>query len=497
MIGIFTNCKGFLNDIAEEARLFFDMTSVVPVGEDFKPNGDDVFLSIVLCEEGNTWKTRAVCKTTSNAADYVYEMPALDKSALIQKRYKKRCVKIAAFRVMKKLFSAFLPWGSLTGIRPTRLLRELEADAGDAEAKRIMLYDFDVSEGKYKLASDIVKVQAPILEEEGNKDIGVYIGIPFCTTRCLYCSFASAVRTKNTDMEAYLAALKRDIGDGARLVREGGYRVRSVYVGGGTPTVLDEGELYALMSHAQKAYGGFGKELTVEAGRPDTITREKLQILRDFGAKRISVNPQSMNEITLARIGRNHAPKDIESAFALVRELGFASVNMDVIAGLPGEDARDFERTLEAVTRLLPDNLTVHTLAVKRASKLKLALDEYALVSAQTADEMVQRGAQAAYGMGMRPYYMYRQKYMRGNLENVGYALPDKECIYNIDMMEETTGIMGHGAGAMSKRVFDGEHRVERIPNPKDVSAYIGKLDAVFAQKADLFLDGRTGKLTY
>ena len=358
---------------------------------------------------------------------------------------------------------------------------------GPEEAKRIMQEEFDVSLDKLRLCAEINAAQAPVLQEQTPRDLDVYIGIPFCATRCLYCSFLSQVRGPKTDMAAYLTALQTDIRMGAALMREAGYTLRAMYVGGGTPTVLTRDELAQVLECALDAYGGYGRELTVEAGRPDTITREKLTLMRDLGVGRISINPQTMNEKTLVRIGRQHTPADIRACYAMAREIGFASINMDLIAGLPGEDVADMARTLEEIQRMAPENLTVHTLAIKRSSGLKAHLAEYPLPAPQTVEQMVGMGRLTAARMGLIPYYMYRQKYMRGNLENVGYAKPGAICLYNVDMMEETTSILAHGAGAMSKRIFGGERRVERIPNPKDIETYIGKLPAVNQQKRSLF----------
>ena len=262
-----------------------------------------------------------------------------------------------------------------------------------------------------------------------------------------------------------------------------------MYVGGGTPTVLTSEQLEGLLTHALDCYGGCGTELTVEAGRPDTVDGQKLKTLLKMGVQRISLNPQTMQAETLSRIGRAHTPEEIVKAFQMARDVGFDNINMDVIAGLPGETPDDMQRTLEAISALRPDNLTVHTLAIKRSSRLKLQLNDYPLPAPADAERMVELGAQCAKTMKMHPYYMYRQKYMRGNLENVGYAAPGKDCIYNIDMMEEAASIFAHGAGAMTKRVFQGRDlRVERIPAPKDIASYIGKLPALDMQKRALFL---------
>ncbi len=474
-IALYTNTS-FYNDIAEELRLFTN-TAVLCAET---PALADVTVRL------DGWTATARASLEVGEADYTYTHPAIEGSALVIKRYQKRCVKIAAFRMMQRLYDVATPWGSLTGIRPTRLYRELLAEGRQAADDK-MLNEFDVSPEKLRLAQTITAVQRPIFDTQTPKDVDVYIGVPYCRTRCLYCSFGSQVRDGKTDMRAYLAALKRDIAYGAAIVRDAGYALRSVYMGGGTPTVLTAAELADVLGFALDAYGGYGREFTVEAGRPDTIDEEKLRLLKRLGVGRISINPQSMNADTLARIGRSHAPESIPTVFAISREMGFENINMDVIAGLPGENAEDMRHTLEAIMRMGPDNLTVHTLAIKRSSRLKQCLEQYPLPDAATAVEMTRMGARAAETMGMRPYYMYRQKYMRGNLENVGYALLGKECIYNVDMMEETTSIMAHGAGAMTKRIFGGAHRVERIPNPKDVPTYIQKLELLEKQKRALF----------
>ena len=490
MVSLFTNCPQYENDIAEVLRLFLDAEKLLP-GREPMLDGD-VFVSALLNGGNEMWTADATCRRMEEGVlsegKYRYQSQTYGETPLEQKRYQKRAVKIAVFRAMRKLFSeTFLPWGSLTGIRPTRLLRELREGTTNDAARRMMLYEFDVSAQKLALAEEILFVQDEMPQMANEKETGIYIGIPFCKTRCLYCSFASQIRTQKTDMAAYLDALKEDIRFGTRLLRDAGRTVRSMYIGGGTPTVLTAGEIENLLSFALDAYGGFGRELTVEAGRPDTLDREKLNVFKRLGVTRISVNPQSMNDKTLALIGRSHGAKEVETAFHMARDAGFSSINMDVIAGLPGESLFDFQKTLDAVAALSPENLTVHTLAIKRSSLLKDRLADYPLVGAEEADRMVDAGRLCAQGLSMRPYYMYRQKYMRGNLENVGYAKPQTECVYNVDMMEETGSILAHGANAMTKRVFSGEQRVERIPAPKDISTYINKLDALNHDKERLF----------
>ena len=482
MITVHTDHPEFINDLGEVIRLY------VPTEEVALAEGEVSSVYAVLEERGETW--RAICRVElpEGRTEYTYESPAAAGGEVNRKRYRKRYLKIAVFRALGRVYEdAKLPWGSLTGIRPTRLLRELIEEKGEAEALRFMAEEFDVTPEKLTLAKEIVDIQRPFMDVS-EKDVDVYIGVPFCKTRCLYCSFASGVRTQKTDMAAYIAALKEDIRLGATIARDCGYGIRSMYMGGGTPTVLTEGELEDVLGFAIAQYGGFGRELTVEAGRPDTITGKKLEIIKSLGTDRISINPQTMCERTLELVGRSHTPGDIADCMEMARAIGFDSINMDVIAGLPGETLGDMEHTLSEIYKLKPDNLTVHTLAIKRSSRLKQSLGSYELPDGDTVEKMVQLGMEYARKMGMAPYYMYRQKYMSGNLENVGYAKPGKVCMYNIDMMEETTSIMAHGAGAMTKRIFDGECRVERIPNPKDISTYIAKLSTVAEEKRELYL---------
>ena len=495
MIKLITDHPEYANDIAEEIRLFYSNTEVDIVSSDDTLRDGDVIISVFLKSDGREWISDAHYRGVYGARvenyDYSYTMPAVNGSELIVKRYEKRCVKVAVFRLLKGIFKDNnTPWGSLTGIRPTRLLRELTGELGESGAMRTMTDMFDVSNEKLSLAKQICDAQSPVLATQTQDDVDVYVGIPFCRTKCMYCSFASCVRTKKTDMAAYIDALCRDIEFGAQIVCESGRKVRSMYVGGGTPTVLTAQELNRVLECAIEAYGGYGNEFTVEAGRPDTIDREKLEIIRSFGAKRISINPQTMNQRTLHLVCRDHTVEDIFNCYDLARDVGFEVINMDVIVGLPEETINDVGNTFERIYELAPNNLTVHTLAIKRSSALKSQLGNYKLAQAEEVERMVELGYATAQRLGLHPYYMYRQKYMSGNLENVGYAADGCDCIYNIDMMEDTTTIMAHGAGAMTKVMFDAERRVERIPNPKDIGTYIAKVAKLAEEKRAMFTRG-------
>ena len=484
MIAISTNRTEYRNDIAEEIRLFLGLSEIVLL-EEIDPASSELIFDLQLVQNGYHYTASAKVNDLEQREEFTLSENA---SALEKKKLEKRALKLACYHLLKRLYpQVATPWGSLTGIRPTKLFRELSQEGGEQAARQQFLDMFDVSELKTNLAARICAVQEPFIRSVRANEIDVYVGIPFCKTKCLYCSFPSEVLGKQDRLTQYLSLLKSDIAAGAQLASELGLTVRSFYMGGGTPTVLSADQLDELLSFLLEQYGSFGVEATVEAGRPDTIDREKLLVLKRHGIGRISINPQTMNDETLRRVGRSHTREDIVRTFELAREIGFDSINMDLIAGLPGETATDMQRSCDAIMRLAPDNLTVHSLAIKRSSTLKKELDEHALASSAQAEEMTQIGARCAESMGMNPYYMYRQKYMSGNLENVGYALPGKECVYNIDMMEETASILSHGAGTMTKRVFSGQNRIERLPSPKDVPTYLAKLDRLLADKAAFF----------
>ena len=477
MVQLITNAKGFYNDMTEEVRLFLGQTDILP----YAPEAE-LRLFVVL------YKGEAKCLAMPQYVERIVPVQAgVDR--LDVKRQQKRALKLCVYQVMQTLYPVATPWGSLTGIRPTKLFREITGRQGEAEARRSFRELFTVSPEKQALIEEITAVQRPHIESVAPKSASVYLHIPFCRSRCLYCSFGAEVAKKEGVLSKYADHLIGDIRQGSDLLRETGFSIRTFYFGGGTPTVLSASELDRVLSALEQAYGVSGHELTVEAGRPDTITREKLRVLKAHGVTRISINPQTMNDRTLQAIGRFHTAADIAASFELARQEGFDCINMDLIAGLPGEGVEDFIRTLEAVGAFDPENLTVHTLAIKHSSRLKAQLEEYPLPDGAAVEEMVRLGAEAARRMGMKPYYMYRQKYMQGNLENVGYAKPGTECVYNIDMMEETVSILSHGAGAMTKRVYSVGERVERLPSPKDVPTWYQKQEKLFGEKKRLFSD--------
>ena len=408
------------------------------------------------------------------------------------RRARKRQVKMALYELLKQITGMQPPWGALTGIRPTRLLYEgLDMGLSLPEARARLKTEFDVSEDRAQLLCDIADMQRGVRSvPDGMFDL--YIGIPFCRTRCSYCSFSSGEIGRNGKLVApYTQALLHEIEASAQLIREANLRVRAAYIGGGTPTAIPCGDLEAILAAAQREFPG-AAEWTVEAGRPDTIDREKLIMLRAHDVSRISVNPQTFNDETLARIGRMHTGEDTVRAYMLARELGFDDINMDLIAALPGETPEIFADTVRRVIELAPESVTVHSLAIKRSSKLHEQLHVsgagHTQVSSEGAAEMIAFARRSLMDAGWRPYYLYRQKYMAGNLENVGYARPGKACLYNIGNMEETAPVLALGAGGITKWLFDRDLRIERAANLKNIEEYINRIDEMVERKRALIV---------
>ncbi|MCR4850790.1 MAG: coproporphyrinogen dehydrogenase HemZ [Lachnospiraceae bacterium] len=380
-----------------------------------------------------------------------------------------------------------LPWGTLTGIRPTKIPMQFLDDTSDEEIREYMKEVYMLSDEKLDLCIDIAKREHRILKSIDNKDsYSLYIGIPFCPTRCLYCSFTSyPIATCRDKVPGYLNALFREMDEVSKLCE--GKHLNSVYIGGGTPTALEADELDRLLSKLESTFDLRNiRELTVEAGRPDSITADKLRALKKHNVTRISVNPQSMNQKTLDDIGRLHSVEMIKDVFKMARDEGFDNINMDIILGLPDEGPSEVSHTIEEIVKLSPDSLTVHSLAIKRASKMAEWIQTNGISTLNNTDETMKIASDGAYDMGMKPYYLYRQKNMSGNFENVGYAREGKEGIYNILIMEEVESIVALGAGTVTKRVF-GDGRIERTDNVKDIDLYINSIDDMIERKIKLF----------
>ena len=380
-----------------------------------------------------------------------------------------------------------LPWGTLTGIRPTKIpMTLMEEGKAPEEILAYMKETYFVSSKKALLAMEIAQREKELLSTLHYKDgYSLYIGIPFCPTTCLYCSFTSyPVSLWEDRINDYLDALEKEIEFTADIYRD--KILDTVYIGGGTPTTLPAQGLERLLSRLKSSFDfSHVKELTVEAGRADSITREKLAVLKKWGVTRISVNPQTMKQETLKLIGRKHTVEQVREAFFMAREEGFDNINMDLILGLPAEEKEDVRSTMEAVKLLGPDSLTVHSLAVKRASRLSQWIEQNGLSALKNTDETMEIAMNGARKMGLLPYYLYRQKNMSGNFENVGFAEEGKFGLYNILIMEELQTIVALGAGSITKRVY-GDGRIERCDNVKDVALYIAKTDEMIERKRKL-----------
>jgi len=381
-----------------------------------------------------------------------------------------------------------LPWGNLTGIRPTKIaMTMMEQGKSGEEAAAFLRRMHFVSGEKAALGVEIAEREMEILSAlHYENGYSLYVGIPFCPTTCLYCSFTSyPIRVWRKRVGEYLTALEREIDATAFLFRD--KILDTVYIGGGTPTSLSAEELERLLGKLKSAFDfSTVQEFTVEAGRADSITEEKLKVLFENGVTRISVNPQTMKQETLALIGRQHTVEQVEEAFHLARRTGFDNINMDMILGLPGETAADVAHTIKAVQSLSPDALTVHSLAVKRASRLSQWIAEHGATAYNNTEEIMGIAARGAAAMDMVPYYLYRQKNMSGNFENVGYSRRGKYGIYNILINEEKQTIVALGAGAITKGVF-ADDRIERCENVKDVAQYIERIDGMIERKRRLF----------
>ena len=391
-----------------------------------------------------------------------------------RERLRQRALKLSFFRAAREVTGVTPSWGALTGIRPAKLVRSMmEEGMTAAQADRVLRETYCVSPARRRLALESAAAGLKAKNELRPEEISLYIGIPFCPTRCAYCSFVSASVEKSFKlMEPYLEALTAEIDAAGRMVRETGLRVKSFYMGGGTPTTLSARQMDALLTKVNESFDLSGcAEYCIEAGRPDTIDREKLQVLLDHGADRISVNPQSLEAQVLEAIGRHHSPEDIERAMELAVSMGFPHVNMDLIAGLPADTPEGFRRTLDRCMTFGADNITVHTLSLKKGSRI--LLEGLPIPTAEDVAAMLDYADPALRARGFQPYYLYRQKYMSGSFENVGWCISGAEGLYNIYIMEELHSILSLGAGGSTKMVDTKRNRIERVFHPKFPLEYI------------------------
>lgn len=404
----------------------------------------------------------------------------------------KEDIKRLVFSSLKDITKEEYPWGILVGIRPSKIaLKYLEEGKTEEEIIEIFKKKHLASEEKAKLCIEIAKTEVSFVNND-SKNIAIYIGMAFCPTRCFYCSFAANPIMGNKKLvNPYLEALIYEIREMKKYIDERGLNIETVYFGGGTPTAVNNEEFELIMQEAYDAFvkGKGLKEFTVECGRPDSITKEKLETMKKFNVTRISINPQTMNDETLKMIGRGHNSNDVIEKFNLARSMGFNDINMDMIIGLPGEGIKEVLHTKEEILKLHPDSLTVHGLSLKRASILyeNFILKKGIQVKKQAElADMYEESRNLAQKLGLHPYYMYRQKNMVGNMENLGYSRKGAECIYNIQMIEDKQTIIALGADAVSKVVFLDEGRIERFANIKDIREYCNRIEEMVEGKKKL-----------
>lgn len=465
-INITTNQEFLKCDIFEIVRMFFSDEEVV-VNFNQTIDTDTIISHATITYKNQTHSEQRIDKY--NGFD----------SKLQEKKYLKRYAKLCLYKVCSYLSKKDLPWGSLTGIRPTKIGYDLLENGIDKTIlKEILMRDFYISSQKAKLVCETINNQNCIIKNDHLVDL--YINIPICPSRCTYCSFISSEYARVKDIiDDYLDAVIKELNAVKQMVFDKAYVVRTIYIGGGTPSVLSAEQLNRLLSEINYPVN----EFTVECGRADTITEEKLQVLKNHNVTRICINPQTFCKKTLKLIGRRVEPELIFEKYLMALKYDFV-INMDFIAGLPEESLTTFKKTINTAIELSPHNITVHTLSYKRSSTL---YEEDMPKQDKMVAQMVEFAYEKMTENGYKPYYIYRQKNQLEALENVGYSKPGYVCMFNIDSMEETTNIIACGAGAISKRVYDIENRIERCANVKMPEDYIKRVDEMIQKKKDLF----------
>ena len=470
MISLLLEDMTFEQDIRELLMAFYPEEKYIYTNE-------DVFLSLFLSKESIEYHIKI--KSEDNVLEF---SSPLRETKFDTKNDLKRNIYIN----LLKLGNKELPWGTLTGIRPTKIVMEmLENDMSLEDIKKHLKEVYLVSDKRIKLCTDTAKNEFNILKKIDYKNgYSLYIGIPFCPTRCLYCSFTSySIAQWKKDTDTYVEALCKELLAVSKMYR--GKKLQTIYMGGGTPTSLEGYQLSKILNVVKKNFDLSNLlELTVEAGRPDSITREKLEALKEVGVDRISINPQTMQQKTLDLIGRHHTIEDIFESYKLAREVGFENINMDFIIGLNGEILEDVIDSFTKVKSFAPESITIHSLALKRAARLNTE-NKREIMDNDLILSMINTATDTCADLGLEPYYLYRQKNMAGNLENIGFSKPGKECLYNILIMEEKQTIIACGAGTSSKIVF-GDGRIERIENVKDPKLYIERLDEMIMRKESM-----------
>ncbi len=470
----------------------YDVQSLVQAfypGEPFAVNkeAEDAERMIQVSFEENRIEAKVVAKGEKSSVEST-ELP-VDCLDVSNRRTVKNELKKMLYRLFVKDTGKELPWGNLTGIRPAKIpALMMEQGMKEEEIRSRMKKEYLISDKKLNLAMQVAKSEKQLLDGINYKEgYSLYVGIPFCPTTCLYCSFTSfPIQRYQDKIQNYLSAVIKEMEFLGEQLK--GRELNTVYIGGGTPTTLQPDELDRLITALKKNFDfSTVREFTVEAGRPDSITKEKLEVLKKHGVGRISINPQTMNEETLKIIGRKHTVSQVLDAFRLAREVGFDNINMDFILGLPEENEEMIRYSFQEAAKLKPESLTVHSLAVKRASRLSMNKQRYEKLKMENDTEQMDIAGEYAKQLGMEPYYLYRQKNMAGNQENIGYAIPGKECLYNVLMMGDYQDVWAVGAGAVTKLMSEDRLEGKRIDTLKNVELYIERIDEMIERKKEVF----------
>lgn len=470
---------GYRYETENVIRLFFPLEKITVIQTPFSENDEGV---ITVVEKTGS-KSRIICEAKISGK-------SLRRETVLENPDKASEELAAAQLVFKNLseITGITPkWGALTGVRPSKLMRTLIKEKGEEAAKRYFTESLYVSPEKADLAAEVAGAEEEIISLSRKNSYSLYVSIPFCPTRCSYCSFVShSVQQAKKLMPRYIELLCRELRQFSEIAGDLGLKLETVYFGGGTPTSLNEDELKAVTDAVYKYFHVKNiREYTIEAGRPDTLTREKLRIMKNAGVTRISINPQTFNDSVLKEIGRNHTSEKTLEAYRWAREEGFDNINMDFIAGLPGDSPESFRKSIDRAVKLNPENITVHTLALKRAAEIVTANRENT-VAAETA-QMLEYSSKALKDAGYSPYYMYRQSKCVGNLENVGWSRNFYRCLYNIYMMEEVHTVFAAGAGGVTKLKAPESGVIERIFNFKYPYEYINRFNELTERKNRIY----------
>ncbi len=489
MTYIIANGYDFNHDIYELVRTFYPDEEIQNIEDiDTYNKGNLLTISLIENEYGFICITKLyfddvlISENTENLND-IFINRSWEKTINVG-------VKKSIFKTLIKVTDKKFPWGILTGIRPTKIVHELiEKNTPIEIINEILVNQYMLSDEKARLLIEIAKRQSKYLYPIDKSKYSLYIGIPFCPTRCIYCSFpAVPIKRCSKIVDSYIDNLMYEIKNIKYFMKD--KTINTVYIGGGTPTSISVDQLKRIIAGVYKNFGYDNiKEFTVEAGRPDTLNYDMLKMFKEMRINRISINPQSMNDKTLRLIGRDHKASDIVDSFNMAKEIGIENINMDLIVGLPGEGLKEVENTLKIIGQLSPENLTVHTLSIKRGSNVKNNLDLYKLEEQKVIENMLTAISDFTKKNNYKPYYLYRQKNILGNFENIGYSKEGLECIYNISIMEEKETIIAAGVGSTSKIYYPEENRLERIFNFRDINEYINRIDVVIDRKRKLLLD--------